>query len=461
MTPRNGWRSARGHIVFILALITAFAVVWWLEQWETGGQRTVAAWSPDPSIEAPPPPFTALGEEETESARAAWAYFENNIQPETGLANSVAGYPNTTMWDTASFLLAGVAAERLGILPTQDFDAIMGRALESLAALPLFDGKLPNKAYDTRSLAMVNYANEPTEEGIGWSALDIARALVPLQVLMRDYPQHAAAAAAVLDRWDLSAAVQDGVLMGALPGEDGYSLVQEGRLGYEQYGAKGFALWGFPISEALRPETHLEWAEVEGIEVPSDRRDPEELGALAPTVSEPYILAALEYGWDGRLADLAWRVYRAQEARHGETGILTAVTEDHLDRDPRFIFSSVVADGEPWAVLTDAGEKAEEFRLLSTKAALGWDALYGTPYTTQLVEAVAGLRTPEGWLAGTYEATGEPNAVLAANTNAVVLEALHYRAFGPILNPRGLPAEAPDSGPAVGPEAVQGGATSP
>ena len=100
-----------------------------------------------------------------------------------------------------------------------------------------------------------------------------------------------------------------------------------------------------------------------------------------------YILAALEYGWDTRLKDLAWRVYRAQEQRHAETGILTAVTEDHLDRAPHFIFSSVVAEGEPWAVQTDTGEDADEFRILSTKAALGWHALYRTPYTDELAAA--------------------------------------------------------------------------
>jgi hypothetical protein len=466
MSERNGWRSARGHVVFLLALLTAFAVVWWLERWETGqtGAPTAQAWAPDPETQAPPPALEPLGEAEMESARAAWAYFAANIQPDTGLANSVGEYPNTTMWDTGSFLLAAISAERLGVLRRAEFDEVVGSALDSLARLPLFDGRLPNKAYDTRTLAMVDYANEPSEQGIGWSALDIGRVLVPLHVLMRFYPDHAGAAGAVLARWDIGAAVQGGVMMGALPVEGGeYQFVQEGRLGYEQYAAKGFALWGFDVTEAQRAEAHLDWTDVYGVEVPFDTRDPEQLGAHTYTLSDPYMLAALEYGWDARLADLAWRVYRAQEERHEETGILTAVTEDHLDRAPHFAFSAVVANGEPWAVLTDAGEDAPEFRTLSAKAALGWHALYRTAYTEELVEAVEPLRTPAGWGAGLYEEFDEPNDVLAANTNAVILESLHYLALGPLMHPQGIGEEAgeADAGPALRSEVVDEASAAP
>ena len=64
------------------------------------------------------------------------------------------------------------------------------------------------------------------------------------------------------------------------------------------------------------------------------------------------------------------------------------------------------------------------------------DVGLGIPYTSRLAEAVAPLARPgEGWAAGIYEATGQVNTVLAANTNGVVLEAMHYLAFGPMLHP--------------------------
>jgi hypothetical protein len=71
------------------------------------------------------------------------------------------------------------------------------------------------------------------------------------------------------------------------------------------------------------------------------------------------------------------------------------------------------------------------------KAAFGWHALLRTEYTAKLVEKVAPLHEPgKGWYAGLYEATGQPNRALAANTNAVVLESLAYIARGRLLQYR-------------------------
>ena len=183
MTTHNGWRSARGHIVFLVALISAFAVVYALEQLETKG-TPAATWEANPETPAPPPPYETLSPKQQDDARYAWAYFEGNTQPASGLVNSVAGYSATTMWDTGSYLLAAIAAERLGFVPREEFDRRMSQALDSLAALPLYDGRLPNKSYDTRTLEMTDYANTPMAAGIGWSALDIGRLLVPLEVLL-------------------------------------------------------------------------------------------------------------------------------------------------------------------------------------------------------------------------------------------------------------------------------------
>ena len=57
-------------------------------------------------------------------AQVAWKYFENNTQPETGLANAVDKYPSTTMWDTASYLGALVSAYELGIIEQTNLTAV-------------------------------------------------------------------------------------------------------------------------------------------------------------------------------------------------------------------------------------------------------------------------------------------------------------------------------------------------
>jgi hypothetical protein len=182
---------------------------------------------------------------------------------------------------------------------------------------------------------------------------------------------------------------------------------------------------------------HLKLVDVDGIAVPADDREPQQLAAQNYVVSEPWILQGLEFGLAGQGRELAWRVYRAQEERFRRTGVLTAATEDHVDRQPWFVYNSVYVGGKRWVTVSDKGEELPQLRALSTKAAFGWHALLRTPYTAQLVDAVAPLADPRrGWSAGLYEAGGKPNTSINANTNAVVLESLAAIARGPFLQAR-------------------------
>lgn len=347
MSLKSGFLKARGHILFLVALITAFSIVYLLEQWDTSGGGASSVWQADSSLKIPDPAPEALTPEERADAAAAWAYFPANIRPETGLVDSVAGYPAATLWDSGSFLDAAISAQRLGLLPLEEFDAMISKALASLARLPLYAGKLPNKSFNTVTLAMIDYNNAPTDVGIGWSGLDLGRILVPLYVLQTRYPQHTAEVMAILDRWDVAASTRDGVILGALPTEAGFDLVQEGRVGYEQYAARGFALMGFDTEEAMRVERFLTSVKVDGVQIPTDRRAAQGYGGHSFTLSEPYILYGLEFGWSTRMRELAWEVYRAQENRYDKTGILTAVSEDQLYDAPYFIYSTIYANGTP------------------------------------------------------------------------------------------------------------------
>ena len=108
-----------------------------------------------------------LSADDMKTAKIAWEYFERNNNPETGLVNSVDGFPSTTIWDQSSYLLGMISAYRIGLIDVTLFDRRMSMALETLAHLPLFSGKLPNKVYDTRSVQMTTYTNEPAATGIG------------------------------------------------------------------------------------------------------------------------------------------------------------------------------------------------------------------------------------------------------------------------------------------------------
>ncbi len=379
----------------------------------------------------------ALTTEEARAATIAWAYIRENTRPETGLVDSVAGFPSTTLWDQGSYLLALVSARQLGLVDEGEFHARTRQMLDSFARLPLFDGKLPNKVYDTQTLAMVDYANTPVPGGIGWSALDIARMLAAFRVLERRVPQYGEDIRRLLAEWDLAAMARNGELFGADRQGDEVVLLQEGRMGYEQYGARSAAMWGLDVIQAMSAERALTWEEVSGVDVPVDLRDHTAFMAITPTLSEPYVLQALEFGLDSEALRLAGRVYAAQERRYRQTGQLTAVSEDHVSEAPFFVYSSVYSNGAAWNVVAENGDEHPELRTVSLKASFGWHALFGTEYAETLVSSLSDLGDPaRGWAAGIYEEDGAVNDVYTLNTNGIVLQAIHYIANGPLWSVR-------------------------
>jgi len=435
MSFKSNLLKARSHIVFILALLTAFGLVTYIERMDFENRVSSRVnVKNDIEIEVPEP--RKLSPQEQEWARIAWRYFENNTIENTGLANSVDKFTSTTMWDTASYMMALISVQRLSIISEQTFEARMSSLLASLAALDLFEDTLPNKAYNTINLEMVNYQNKTSEQGIGWSAIDIGRIMVPLNILVWHYPEFTPKVRAVVDHWRLVAMVKDGSMYGAIREGNKTEYLQEGRLGYEEYAAKSMQLMGFDVSEALDYQAWINFVRIYGINIATDSRRPEEFTAHNYVVSEPYILDGLEYGWDQISQQFSNRVYKVQEARFKDTGILTAVSEDNIDEAPYFVYNTVFTDGKTWNTITEDGADASDYKSLSTKAAFGWHALYETNYTQKLVDAVSKLHDKDkGWYSGLYEKNGEPNKALTANTNGIILESLAYKVLGPLLKP--------------------------
>jgi hypothetical protein len=264
--------------------------------------------------------------------------------------------------------------------------------------------------------------------------LDIARLTVPLGILARDYPEHAVAVHKVIRKWDLRKLARDGVLYGTSVTDGRTVSHQEGRVGYEEYAAKALISAGVDAYAAWRTDDTLILRSVSGIRIPVDGRKFDSWGAQVVATSEPYVLDGLEFGFDTRSRVLSEQLYRAQVARFAQTGTLTAVSEGHVDRNPNFVYSTVYGNGASWAVITDTGKRYDSLRTLSTKTAFAYDALYSLPYSNRLVEAVVGLNVPGGgWLEGRYERDGKPNNIQTTNTNAIVLESLHYRSMGAMV----------------------------
>lgn len=447
MTFREGLLFARSHIAFIGGLVGAFLLIAQIEGWtwadfEALRQGRVETAQVVEGPELPMPvalmkmrPTDGIDSELREWATHAWKYFENNLQAETGLVNSANDYHSTTLWDTASYLLGMISAERLGVIDKDVFDDRMTQALDSLARLPLVEGVAPNKAYHTKTLEMVDYGNQPSPTGIGWSAIDIARILVPLQAIVWTHPEHTPAVRKIVARWNFDEITRDGTLYGASRDSLGrLERLQEGRLGYEEYAAKSFTLFGLDVGEAILYDDHLEVVEIEGIPIATDDRDFETLGANNYVVSEPYVLDGIEFGFDHNSKNLAINVYTVQKERAGRVGKTTAVSETQIDRAPYFVYNTVYANGQAWNTITESNEEASAFRTLSTKAALGWYALFDDPYGDSLLDEIRTLFDEElGFYSGRYESSGELNEVATANTNGIILECLAYLHSGPVL----------------------------
>lgn len=435
---RDGIRKARGSLVFLVGITLAFGTVFGLEQWQPKKASAMAATGlieVNKSDSVPLRDHRALSDAELSMAKIAWTYFSNNTIDDTGLVNSVDGYNAATLWDTSSYMLALISAKDLEIIETSEFDDRLQRLLKTLADLPLFEDRLPNKVYNTTTANMVTYENAPTESGVGWSAIDIGRVMVPFNVLVWNYPEYTPIINNVLSSWDIDAINENGEMMGADVDDDGKTrYLQEGRLGYEEYAAKALVLAGIDLSEAVDYERHFEYVEIDGVDVGTDLRTPDKFDAINFVVSEPYVLDGIEFGWDRHSRSLAFSVYQAQEARFKRTGTLTAVSEDNIDKAPYFVYNTVFADGKAWNAVTEAGEDASEHRTLSSKAAIGWYALYDTPYTEKLLQGISGnFDKNKGWYAGVYEETGSKNKALTANTNAIILESLRYIKLGPMI----------------------------
>lgn len=393
-----------------------------------------------------------LTEKEMKMAKVAWKYFENNYNKKTGLVNAVDNYPSTTMWDTGSYLGALVAAYELKLIDKSNFDTRLTLIFQTFNKLDLFQGMLPNKAYNTATAQKVNYANKAGE--IGWSALDLGRLLVWFRIIKERYPEHANPIDNIMLKWNFSKLIDnEGTMYGAAVTKDKkITYPQEGRLGYEEYGAKGFQLWGFNTEKASKLEPY-DFIPIYGIDIPYDTRDPRKLVAHNYVVCESYILDAIEMNWDlasendnndnyhsdKLISEYAERIYKVQELRFKNTGILTARTEHQLDKAPYFVYDTIYTDGFAWNTISEDGKYQPDFAAVALKGALGLWAIWDTDYTNLLFDRISDLYDPEkGFYEGVYENGNGLIKTFTANNNGIMLEALLYKAQGKLLRKSGI-----------------------
>jgi hypothetical protein len=376
-----------------------------------------------------------LCSKDMEMAKIAWKYFENNYNPKTGLVNAVDKYPSTTMWDTGSAIAATITAHDFGFIDDKEFDERIQTMFKTLANLELFNKEAPNKAYNTEKAEMVDYRNKPTIDGIGVSALDLARMVSWLDTLGCMHPKYAYPAKKLIERWDMKRLLTDGQMNGLYrdPVSKEVKVVQEGRLGYEQYAGKIFRSLGYDQHiSATYNNGFRETINIYNVPIAYDQRDPRDLGAYNYVVTESYVLDALENGLDAENRPLLENIYKVQKRRWEETGVVTAVSEDNIDQKPYFLYNTIFTAGLPWNTTTDKGVRYDNLKTISTKAALALAALFpDDPYSKELAYAVSDAYDPErGWYSGIYENGGGYNKSITANTNGIIMSLLLYKKYG-------------------------------
>ena len=385
-----------------------------------------------------------LTDAERKAAETAWVYFKNNYHEKTGLVNAVDGYPSTTLWDSASYLAGLVSAHQLEIIERLEFDQKLIKFIETFRNLKLFRGMLPNKAYNTITKEPVNYKNQPAE--IGFSPIDVARLLIWFKIIKSLYPVYSADIDQIVEQWEFCRVIDGlGDLYGAaLNDKHELRYLQEGRLGYEEYAAKGFELWGFNVKKALK-EDNVHYSVIYNIPIPYDMRDPRTLNAHNYVVTESFFLEGIEMGWhsienenlgpiDEWDLSMATNIFEVQKRRYLKTGIITARSEHQLEKDPYFVYDTIYSDGYNWNVITSKGKFVPQMASFCTKAGVGLWALWDDSYSDLMWQKATTLVDPKkGFYEGWYENGTGPVEAFTCNTNGIILEALLFRVKGPLL----------------------------
>jgi hypothetical protein len=364
------------------------------------------------------------------SARTAWNFVKRTTSPATGLARALDTWEYVTIWDIGSNLASIHAARALQIIDDAEYRARMDKALATIEKMALYQETAFNRQYSSRTAKMVDRNQKVSQTGFGWSAIDMARFLIVLKVIEQNDAVAAPAVQRIVARVRLPSLVKDGYLNGANRDVkfNNHFEYQEGRIGYEQYGAEGLALWGVRAEDALSFQKNGRPITVLGQSLLADARRDDML------TSEPFLMAGLELGW----ANATWEeqsrnLLAAQQERHRRTGRITMASEDAIPVKPaHFYYYLVHRNGQDFIVTGPGGETGKGFpRWISVKAAYGWHALYPSDYTWSAVTAVkrAGS-TGRGWNAGVYEISKRPTPMFNLNTAAVVLESVLYARRG-------------------------------
>jgi len=353
------YKTIKGKILFLTLLSLALVIVLFHGRVQQGWQYVYQGGLQSQGR------LGQLTPEERQWATVAWRYIENNTQPVTGLVNGSDLYPLASVSQIGDSMIAILAARQIGLIDKAEYDRRLTTLLATLQALPLADGVL-NRHYRTTDAAMVNSAVKPA--ATGWSAQDIGRLLIALRLVRNLSPDYAHYVDKTVLNWDFCPLFDSqGTLLSGTRQNGKLRTQDELRLGYSEYSALGFQLWGFSTANNIAlPYKNIK---IYGIPLKLDERDPRTTGVSNALLSTPYLLAGMEFQWQipgnteqsKALRRQAQNIYSVQQLRAQKEGILTARAESSLSTDPWMIVDSIFASGYPWNTLDGSGNESVKF----------------------------------------------------------------------------------------------------
>lgn len=436
MAWKHSLLQARSYIAVILGFLLAFGVVVYVEMKMPPAPAESAELTLSADFPTLPAP-RALTFDEAVWARIAWQYFVNNTQS-SGLANAIDNQPYTTMWDTGSYLMATISAQRLGIITQDELNARVNAVLTALSSLPLADGQLPSLYYHTQRPIRLNSLGQ-NESQSDWSAVDLSRLLMALDIVAWLYPEQTGAIARLIAPWQFDALFMQQEQRKPLnfrAAKKWQLVTQSNRdsYGYQLYAAHGLRrvspLAGIVLG--TQPPS-ARTISIDGQRIPYDSQA--KIGKVDHPVitTMPYLLTGLEVGFDIRSAEISWRVMKVQESRYRSRAGDAYVNTDNEEQLPRFIDDAVISRF-PAQIDKSRAEIKEAALQLSTKSAFGWYALFRTSWSDEMRQRAGVLFEPgRGWYDGIIAANGQQSRVIGANTNALILESLVYIVQGPLF----------------------------
>lgn len=385
-------------------------------------------------------------------ARIAWQYFVNNAQP-NGLVNAIDNQPFSTMWDTGNYLMAMISAERLGIISHNELNDRMRSVLTALSALPLTGGKLPAVYYHAQHLTPLHNP-EQNENLPDWSAVDISRLLMALDISAWLYPEQASAIKQLTRHWQFDALFVQREPEKALSLHEPKTWLLVSQDNRKSYGYQLYALNSLRRTSILAgsvlssPHPQQHFISIDGVSIPYDGLV--SIGKFdRPVVSNlPFLLTGLEIGFDINSAEMSWRIMKVQESRYKSTGDLAYMGIDYEEYLPHFEDGALIH--RPTTAIDKSHREVSNTSLeLSTRSVFSWYALFRTPWNTMMRQRAITLFEPgRGWYDGIVTGNQQRSKVISATTNAAVLESLVYLSQGPLFCQNCMPA--PSSTPADG-----------